>query len=50
MAARFADNVNVLGYELMNEPFAGDVWNDPLLWVPPVADRVSLQPLYDQVS
>jgi endoglycosylceramidase len=34
----------------MNEPFGGDVWSDPLLWVPPIADRVSLQPLYDELA
>lgn len=50
VAARFAAHPSVLGYELMNEPFAGDVWRNPLLFVPPLADRENLQPLYDEVA
>jgi endoglycosylceramidase len=34
----------------MNEPFAGDVYEDPLLLIPGVADNVKLQPLYDEVN
>lgn len=45
-AARWAGNTNVLGYELMNEPFAGDVYADPLLWLPGVAGQKNLQPFY----
>jgi hypothetical protein len=50
VAQRFADNPAVIGYELMNEPFAGDVWKNPLLFLPPLADRENLQPLYDEVA
>ena len=42
------------GLELINEPFAGDLYRDPLLMVPfpnpASADRVNLQPAYDRVS
>mmetsp|Transcript_41352 Transcript_41352/g.48021 ORF Transcript_41352/g.48021 Transcript_41352/m.48021 type:complete len:499 (-) Transcript_41352:134-1630(-) len=38
---------SVLGYELMNEPWAGDAVGDLLLMVPGVADRVNLQPMWD---
>jgi endoglycosylceramidase len=37
----------VLGYELMNEPWAGDVIRDPLLLVPGVADRKNLARMWD---
>ena len=37
---------NVLGYEIMNEPWCGDVYEDPTLLVPGVADRRYLQPMY----
>ena len=40
----------VLGYELINEPFAGDIYKDPLLMVPGVADREQLQPAYEVVQ
>ena len=37
---------HVLGYEIMNEPWCGDVYEDPSLLVPGVADRRYLQPMY----
>ena len=40
----------VVGYELINEPFAGDVLRHPELLVPCVADRRNLQPAYDRVQ
>ncbi len=33
----------LVGYELLNEPWAGDVLADPLLLVPGVADKYNLQ-------
>ncbi len=41
---------SVLAYELINEPFAGDVWTNPLLFDPAYAGSHSLQPAYDVVS
>ncbi|XP_057303552.1 endoglycoceramidase-like isoform X1 [Hydractinia symbiolongicarpus] len=38
---------SVIGYELINEPFCGDIYKNPLLLVPGVADRLNLQPAYD---
>ena len=40
---------HVLGYEIMNEPWCGDVYEDPTLLVPGVADRRYLQPMYEVV-
>ena len=40
-------NGAVLGYELINEPFAGDVFAQPDLIVPGVADAKLLQPAYE---
>lgn len=37
----------VLGYELMNEPWAGDAVDDLLLMLPGVADEVNLQQMWD---
>ncbi len=34
----------------MNEPFAGDVFKDPLLMLPGVADLKNLQPFYDGIA
>jgi hypothetical protein len=42
--------VDACSYELMNEPFGGDVWKDPLLWVPPFADAETLQPVFDTLA
>lgn len=40
----------VLGYEIINEPWAGDALNNPLLMVPGVADAVNLEPFYAAVT
>ena len=34
----------------MNEPFAGDIWENPFLMEPAKADLHNLQPFYDTVS
>ena len=50
VAAAFKDSDAIIGYELINEPFAGDVWADPFLLLPWVADQLNLQPFYDAVA
>ena len=42
VAERFAGNEHVLGYEIINEPWCGDVYEDPTLLLPGVADRCHL--------
>ena len=49
-ASGFKDFHNVIGYELINEPWAGDIYSDPLLLVPGVADKKNLGPVYDVLS
>lgn len=44
--ATAAQPQRLLGYELINEPWAGDVIGNPLLLVPGVADKQNLQPFY----
>lgn len=44
----FRDRTNVLAYELLNEPWAGDVYANPLLFLPGVAGQFNLMPLYDR--
>lgn len=36
--------------QLMNEPFAGYWYKDPLLMVPGVADKKNLAPMYDRLN
>lgn len=50
LAAQFKGNPNVIGFELINEPFAGDFYRDPLLMYPGVADKKNLQPFYGMLS
>jgi endoglycosylceramidase len=48
VALTFADTgAAVLGYELMNEPWAGDAVANISLMLPGVADRVNLQQMWD---
>ena len=50
VAKTFADRDAVFGYELMNEPWCGDIFEDPTLLFPGVADRRYLEPMYDRIS
>uniref|UniRef100_A0A0X3PNF9 Endoglycoceramidase n=2 Tax=Schistocephalus solidus TaxID=70667 RepID=A0A0X3PNF9_SCHSO len=47
VARRFKDKVNVLGYELMNEPFAGNIFTNPLRAIPGYAGRHNILPVFD---
>jgi endoglycosylceramidase len=49
IAKRFSTFDNVLGYELINEPWAGDVYQSPKNLLPKVAEQTYLQPLYQYV-
>jgi endoglycosylceramidase len=49
IAQEFKDENGLLGYELMNEPWAGDVVADLSLALPGVAGRENLEPLYQKV-
>ncbi len=50
LAQAFRSQPAVVGYELMNEPWAGDVLKQPELIVPGVADRLKLAPFFEAVS
>jgi hypothetical protein len=50
VAAYFRNYTNILAYELMNEPFAGQVFENPSLLLPGVADRVNLQRAYAKIG
>jgi len=43
-------NPAVLGVELLNEPFAGDIMRHPTLLGPGTADRDNLAPVYDALT
>jgi endoglycosylceramidase len=49
VAARFAASSAVLGYEILNEPFLGDILRHPQLLIGGAADRDNLAPLYKLV-
>lgn len=39
-----------MGYELINEPFTGYFYENPLLLLPGVGDRKNLQPFYNRIN
>ncbi|EAR97960.1 glycosyl hydrolase family cellulase (macronuclear) [Tetrahymena thermophila SB210] len=50
IAQTFKGNPFVLGYELINEPFAGNIFKNPLLLIPGFADRLRLQDAYEIIA
>lgn len=50
VATSFNDQPGILGYELINEPWAGDMYRNPLLLVPGVADHLNLAPFYEKLQ
>jgi endoglycosylceramidase len=49
-AEQLKDIPGIIGYEIMNEPFAGNFFADPLLLLPGVAGRQNLQRMHDAVA
>ncbi|KAJ7562691.1 hypothetical protein O6H91_03G080600 [Diphasiastrum complanatum] len=50
VAKAFRNEAGVLGYELMNEPWAGNFYRNPLLLLPGVADKINLAPFYEKLQ
>lgn len=50
VATEFKNFSNIVGYELINEPWAGGIYHDPLLLWPQVADKKNLAHVYDTLS
>jgi len=49
-AEQFKGYGNVLGYEIINEPFAGNIYSDPTLLLPGVAGKKNLARMYEAVA
>ena len=50
LASGYSETVNVVGYNLLNEPWIGDTWADPTLLIPGVADRKVMEGLWNRAS
>ncbi len=47
VAKRFANNPYIVGYDPLNEPFPGNIFKDPSLFLEPGRfDRTYLEPMY----
>lgn len=47
IAQRFKDKSNVLGYELINEPYLGNIYRNPKVILPGYTESTYLQPMYE---
>ncbi|RGB29428.1 Glycoside Hydrolase Family 5 protein [Rhizophagus diaphanus] len=50
IASIFKNSNNLLGYDLLNEPWPGDTYSNPGLWLPSVNTRTNLGPFWDAIS
>jgi len=50
VARNFVDSPFVIGFELMNEPFPGDIYPNVFIMIPPIANRFYLQPFYNTLN
>lgn len=50
VAETFKGNDNVIAYELMNEPWPGDHFANPLVMIPGLSERLHMQHAYDLIS
>jgi len=50
VASRFKNNTAILGYELMNEPWTGDIYQDPSLLLPGNAGYNLLEPFFNRAN
>ena len=50
LASEYVDSTNVVGYNLLNEPWVGDTWADPTLLIPGVADHKVLEDLWNRAA
>lgn len=50
LAQQYVGTQNILGYNLLNEPWMGDTWSDPTLLVPGVADHKTLEGLWNRAT
>lgn len=50
VASYYKDQKNVLGYELINEPWAGNEFANPLYLLPGYAGKHNLEPAYKKLS
>eukprot|EP01102_Stenamoeba_stenopodia_P003368 TRINITY_DN1333_c0_g1_i5.p1 TRINITY_DN1333_c0_g1~~TRINITY_DN1333_c0_g1_i5.p1 ORF type:complete len:544 (-),score=80.71 TRINITY_DN1333_c0_g1_i5:434-1996(-) len=50
VATTFSTQSNVIGYELINEPWAGDIYADPELLIPEYVNHKNLEPFYQMLA
>ena len=50
LAEEFKDNPAVIGYNVINEPWAGNVFKDGSLLLPGETGRKNLAPMYEKVN
>ena len=50
VARTFKNSSYVIAYEIMNEPWPGDHFKDPLVMVPGLSELINMQPAYDIIA
>jgi endoglycosylceramidase len=50
LAQKYSQTPNILGYNLLNEPWVGDHYADPTLLTPGVADHKTMEGLWNRVA
>ena len=50
VAEVFKGNKYVIGFELMNQPWPGNAYKNPLVMVPTLSEKIHLQKAYDRLA
>ena len=50
VATTFKNSINIIAYELINEPWPGNMFTLPIVMIPHLSEAINLQQVYDKIA